>query len=67
MQSQVFKDNQTSVSNPKLLASLTEVHNRSDIAFMRKDILVQENSKESFKKRAHVLKTKNRKFSILAI
>lgn len=51
----------------KIVTSLTEVHAKNEIAFMRKDILMQENSKESSKKRQLVLNTKNRKFSILAL
>lgn len=51
----------------KLLTSLVDVQNKSDIVFMRKDILVIENSKASTKKREGILKAKNRKFSILGI
>lgn len=67
IQSGIFKDKQVTAAESKYLVSLADVQNKSDIAFMRKDILVQQNSKESNKKRELVLKTKNRKFSILGI
>lgn len=57
----------TAYQDPKTLNSLVDVHHKSDIVFMRKDILMMENSKASTTKKEGILKAKNRKFSILAI
>ena len=67
LQNELMIESNTSVCNSKLLSNSNEATGKSEIAFMRKDILVQENSKESTKKRELVMQVRNRKFSILGL